>query len=158
MDRTLLILVGLPFSGKSTKAKELGFPTVAPDAVRLAIHGKSYCPEAEGIVWTLMRYMVASLFNAGHPYVILDGTNSRRRRRDQWINPKWERKFIVSPLDAYECQKRAERIQDTLLREQLTEAINNIARDFDDVNEMEEGEILNWESPLCETNLSEYTT
>ncbi len=151
-DKTLLVLVGLPFSGKSTKARELGYPIVAPDSVRLAIHGKNYCPQAEGLVWSIMRFMVDALFIAGHDYVILDGTNTKRRRRDQWQNQKWSRKFLVSPLDAYECQQRAERVQDTLLREQLKEAISNIARDYEEVDEIQEGEILDWEAPLCATN------
>lgn len=147
-NKTLIIMVGLPFSEKTTKAKELGFPIVAPDAVRLAIHGRNYCPEAEGLVWSLMRYLVSALFNVGHSHVILDGTNVKKRRRDQWINPKWDRKFMVSPLDAYECQQRADSVQDTLLREQLKESINRIAVDYEEVDEITEGEILRWEAPF----------
>lgn len=145
MDKTLIILVGLPFSGKTTKALSMGCPIVSPDGVRLAIHGRNYCPEAEGLVWTMMRFFVLALFSAGHSHIILDGTNLKRRRRDQWINPKWQRKFLVSPMDAYECQQCADRVGDTALREQLKEAINRMVVEYEEVDEMAEGEIIPWD-------------
>lgn len=152
IDKTLIILVGLPFGGKTTKALSMGYPIVSPDGLRLAIHGRNYCPQAEGLVWTMMRFFVDALFTAGHNHVILDGTNLKRRRRAQWVNPKWQCKFLVSPMDAYECQQRADLVFDPELREQLREAINRMVIDYEEVDEMAEGQILDWANPLCETN------
>lgn len=147
-DKTLIILVGLPFSQKTEKALSLGYPVVSPDGIRLAIHGRNYCPQAEGLVWTMMRFFVDALFSAGHNYVILDGTNTKRRRRAQWINQKWQCKFLVSPADAYECHQRAEMVPDELLRGQLKETINRMVMDYEPVDESGEGEILDWDNPL----------
>ncbi len=41
-EKTLIGMVGLPYSGKSTAARELGFPIVCPDAIRLALHGQRF--------------------------------------------------------------------------------------------------------------------
>lgn len=152
IDKILIILVGLPFGGKTTKALSMGYPIVSPDGLRLAIHGRNYCPQAEGLVWTMMRFFVEALFSAGHNYVILDGTNLKRRRRAQWVNPKWQCKFLVSPMGPCECQVRARRVEDAALREQLVEAINRMVVDYEEVDEMAEGEILDWNNPICETN------
>lgn len=148
LDKTLVILVGLPFSQKTEKALSLGHPVVSPDGIRLAIHGRNYCPQAEGLVWTMMRFFVDALFSAGHNYVILDGTNTKRRRRDQWVNSKWQCKFLVSPMDAYDCLQRAEAVPDPLLREQLKEGINRMVVDYEPVDEFWEGQILDWDNPL----------
>lgn len=152
IDKTLIILVGLPFGGKTTKALSMGYPIASPDGLRLAIHGRNYCPEAEGLVWTMMRIFVSASFNAGHSHVILDGTNLKRRRRAQWVNPKWQCKFLVSPMGPYECQQRADLVFDPELRAQLKEAINRMVVDYEEVDEMAEGEILDWNNPICETN------
>ena len=107
------------------------------------------------MVWPLMRYLVTALFLAGHDYVLLDGTNVKKRRRDQWISPKWQRKFLVSPLDAYECQQRADKIQDPILREQLQDSVYRAVQDYEEVDELTEGEIIPWEyasDVLCATS------
>ena len=47
----LLLMVGLPRSGKSTTARaisqDFGVPVVSRDAIRLSVHGHRYIPEAE---------------------------------------------------------------------------------------------------------------
>lgn len=87
----LVLMCGLPCSGKTTKVLELlattdgqGVGVVSPDAIRLALHGERYVPQAEGMVWTIARLMVRSLFLAGHHTVIVDATNNTRARRDEW--------------------------------------------------------------------------
>lgn len=84
--KELILTVGLPRSGKSTWAKEQGYPIVNPDAIRLALHGKPFISEAEGFVWQIAYTMAKSLFLAGHEKVIIDATNTTKKRREEWIN------------------------------------------------------------------------
>ena len=100
-------MVGLPRSGKTTEAQKLGHPIVCPNAIRLALHGKAFLPESEPMVWTIAKYMVRSLFFAGHDTVILDATNTTVRRREEWKSPEWERRFIWVITSVEECMDRA---------------------------------------------------
>src|SRR4051812_20443404 len=97
--KTLHILCGLPRSGKTTLAnslsRERGWPVVCPDAVRLALHGQRFVPEAEAFVWAIAKVMVRALFLAGHDDVVLDATNGTRKRRGEWKDPAWRREYYV---------------------------------------------------------------
>ena len=84
--KKLILTVGLPRSGKSTWAKEQGFPIVNPDAIRLSLHGQRFQPEAEGFVWAIAYLMADALFKAGHDTVIVDATNITKKRRQSWID------------------------------------------------------------------------
>ena len=85
MKRRLHLMVGLPRSGKTTRALELGYPIVCPDAIRLAIHGQAFIPEAEPVVWAHAKIMARALFLAGHNDVTIDATNTTFKRREFWI-------------------------------------------------------------------------
>lgn len=82
--KTLILLCGLPRSGKSTWAKQQGHPIVNPDSIRLAMHGQRFIAAAEPLVWGTAKYMVRALFLAGHDTVILDATNNTEKRRQEW--------------------------------------------------------------------------
>ena len=88
----LICMVGLPYSGKTTRALEisadLGAPIVCPDAIRMALHGERFIASAERQVWATAHYMVDALFMAGHTTVILDATNGTRKRRADWYKCK----------------------------------------------------------------------
>ena len=99
--------VGLPRSGKSTWAKQQNTPIVNPDSIRLALHGQRFLPDAEAMVWTMAKYMVKSLFLAGHNTVILDATNITKQRRDEWKSKDWLRCFVEIDTSAEECLERA---------------------------------------------------
>ena len=103
----LILMVGLPRSGKTTLALTLDIPIVNPDSVRLALHGERFLADAEPMVWTLTRYMVVSLFLAGHTSVVLDATNTTRKRRDAWVDDRWARDFSVMQTPASTCMQRA---------------------------------------------------
>ena len=110
--KTLIATVGLPRSGKTTWAKEQGLPIVSPDAIRLTLHGPSlFMPPAELMVWTIAKYMVRALFLAGHDTVILDATNTTRKRRDEWQPTRdkiWdETRFKVIDTSEAVCVNRA---------------------------------------------------
>lgn len=108
LQRTLLLTVGLPKSGKSSWARKSGYPMVNPDAIRFALYGDSFIYEAEKMVWAIAHYMVRSLFEAGHDTVVLDATNTTKKRRDPWKSDLWIRKYKIFNASADECIRRAE--------------------------------------------------
>jgi len=105
--KNLIMMVGLPRSGKSTIAKTLGHPIVNPDSIRLVLHGQRFCGVAEPMVWAIAKYMVAALFEAGHNFVILDATNTTGKRREEWVDKRWIRTFypVLTSVDV--CKERA---------------------------------------------------
>lgn len=105
--RTLLMMVGLPRSGKSTKAKETGYPIVSPDAIRLALHGARWRAESEPMVWAIAHTMVEALFEAGHKTVVLDACNVTEARRKEWESTKWVCRFWVVDTPKDVCIIRA---------------------------------------------------
>lgn len=107
-NRKLIVLVGLPRSGKSTWAQQQGFPIVCPDAIRLALHGERFLAKAEPMVWTIVFLMVEALFLAGNDTIIIDATNVTAKRRDEWKNKfpsTVELKVFDTPPE--ECKRRA---------------------------------------------------
>lgn len=107
----LLVTVGLPKSGKTTWARAFSndhnAPIVNPDSIRLAIHGQRFIASAERFVWATAHAMVKALFLAGHECVIIDATNTTRRRRDEWQSPDWKTVFHVLEATKEECLSRA---------------------------------------------------
>lgn len=111
--RTLICMVGLPYSGKTTWARDQSYPIVNPDSIRLAIHGQRFIPEAERLVWAIAHTMVHALFLAGHQRVILDATNGSRKRRDEWQSDKWDTFFKLIDTSAEICRLRAHEKNDS---------------------------------------------
>jgi len=103
---TLVLCVGLPRSGKSTWSKEQGHPIVCPDAIRLALHGQPFIGLAEPFVWAIAKVMARALFLAGHSTVILDSTNTTKKRRDEWKSDNWIRKYEIFTLGKEPCKQR----------------------------------------------------
>jgi predicted kinase len=110
-DKELILMVGLPRSGKSTFANilrdEKGYPIVNPDSIRLSLHGETFLPSMEPYVWAIARTMVESLFLAGHDTVILDSTAITYRRRAEWLSKKWDTSYVYRDTNKEECIKRA---------------------------------------------------
>jgi len=104
----LIMMVGLPRSGKSTLARELKHPIVCPDSIRLALHGQPFIGLAEPFVWAIAKVMVRSLFLSGHEQVILDATNVTRERRDAWRSRDWDRVFVEVTTPLAECLQRTD--------------------------------------------------
>lgn len=126
--KNLILLVGLPRSGKSTWARKSGYPIVNPDSIRLALHGERFIKSFEPEVWTLTRRMVESLFIAGHDTVILDATNISRENRAEWgFTSKWCAHIHWIKTDKEECIKRAKKGD----REDLIPIIERMAIDFE---------------------------
>ncbi len=111
-ENTLILCMGLPRSGKTTWSRKQGYPIVCPDAIRLALHGQRYVESAEPMVWAIARYMVAALFLAGHTKVILDATNTTRKRRDEWRGKGWAVRVKLVDTAKEVCLTRANREND----------------------------------------------
>lgn len=111
MSKTLIAMMGLPRSGKSTISKELaksvGAPIVNRDAIRLAVHGQRYQPVAEPLIKTLDLYMIRSLFLAGHEVVICDETNYSEEARAHVSNGDWEVEWYPVLTHPDICKERA---------------------------------------------------
>ena len=109
-NNKLILTQGLPRSGKSTWAREQGFPVVSPDAIRLATFGRRWWGPGEHIVWATAKTMVRALFMAGHEKVILDSTALLRKNRDFFkhnVALYYRRyvKVIDTPMEV--CKERA---------------------------------------------------
>ena len=151
----LIVLVGLPRSGKTTWAKKQRHPIVNPDAIRLALHGKLFIGDAEPMVWAIARYMVKALFLAGHETVILDACSNTRKRRDPWADDAWARKFVMIDTSAEVCVKRVldryglvgeggptdSTLDNRAIAKNLIEAIGRMAEQHEPVEMDEEGSV-----------------
>lgn len=126
-EKILHMMVGLPRSGKSSKAKELGFPIVCPDAIRLAVHGTLWRPEAEPLIWGIAKTMVNALFLAGHSEVIIDACNHTMQRRRFWESPDYFIKYHIVDVDPETCIARAR----ASFQENLIPVINRMAAAWD---------------------------
>jgi tRNA uridine 5-carbamoylmethylation protein Kti12 len=109
--KTLIAMMGLPRSGKSTIArslsKALGAPIVSRDALRLAVHGQRYEGAAEPLIRALDIYMVRALFGAGHETVIVDETNYSPEARAHLEDPNWEIQWYPVLTHPDLCKERA---------------------------------------------------
>ena len=110
-DWRLILMVGLPRAGKTTRArqlaKELPAPIVNTDAIREVLHGHRRLDDDEDRVWNIARVMVHALFRAGHDCVILDATNTSARSRAMWESGPWRVQYEVIGTSAAVCIDRA---------------------------------------------------
>lgn len=130
MDRTLIVLCGLPRSGKSTYARSLGHPIVNPDSIRLALHGHRYVHEAERFVWAITDTMVRALFLAGHTHVVLDATNTTKKGRQNWLNQSWRTIFHLVGTRKEVCLERAAAQNDS----EIVPVIERMATQWEEVS------------------------
>lgn len=127
----LTVMVGLPRSGKTTQVKQMqsdGAVRVSPDCIRLALHGQRYIASAEPVVWAVAQTMVRALFRAGHSWVVIDGTNTTRKRRAIWLSPEWDTQFCLVKTPTHECVARAAG------DDELITVIERMARQFEPPN------------------------
>lgn len=132
--KKLILTVGLPRSGKSTAARSLAAkilaPIVNPDAIRLAVHGQRFSAEAEPLVWFAAKVMVRALFRAGHDTVILDATNTTRKRRDEWKSEEWRRDYLQITTSKLTCVQRASAEGDV----EIIPVIERMAHGFEELS------------------------
>jgi predicted kinase len=129
--RQIICTVGLPRSGKSTWAKQSGYPVVNLDSVRLALYGERYLEQAEPMVWNIGAIMLEALLLAGHDRVVVDECNVTEVQRDRWRQVGQRlgagmtfKAFAASPE---ECKQRAEALGD----ERIIPVIDRMADEWD---------------------------
>lgn len=83
--KTLILMCGLPRSGKTTIARTLNIPIVNRDAIRISVHGEAYIQKAEPIVTVIEDTMVESLFRAGHDQIVIDACHTSVTRINRWL-------------------------------------------------------------------------
>lgn len=138
LNRTLILTVGLPYSGKTTWAREYSnknnTPIVNIDAIRLATHGRKFETLSEGLVWSIAKIMVRSLFIAGHDHVIVDSHNMTQRARATWLNePTWQVIYKVFETSSEICKQRAR--EKELDNSNMLSFIDSMTKNFDALSE-----------------------
>lgn len=128
-------MVGLPRSGKSTKAKQLGFPIVEPDAIRFVLYGSLWKRNVEPMVWGIVHVMVESLFQAGHENVILDATNHTEKRRAEWESDLYIIQYHEITTGISECIKRAKETK----QEYLIPIIEKMSKQYEPIGGVSDG-------------------
>ena len=78
----VIIMMGLPASGKSTLANSLGKKVLASDEVRLQ---HLEIPPASTKIWTMMRGMLRRSIE-NNVDVVIDATNVSVKDRDRWLS------------------------------------------------------------------------
>lgn len=108
MRKYITLTCGLPRSGKSTWTRQQCIPTVNPDSVRLAYHGKRFDPSLESEVWDIVFIMAEALLNV-HTHIIIDATNYKYPLRASWLKkyPDAIFQYVVFTTSVSECQARA---------------------------------------------------
>lgn len=127
MKSRLILLVGLPRSGKSTWAAGQDCPVVSRDTIRLKLHGKAFLPDSEDAVSRIEELAVRQLRAEGHPAIILDSTHFRQEYIDRWDTDEWEieTKYFNTPRSI--CIERAR----SSGRTDLIDVINMMCRETD---------------------------
>ena len=85
MRQKLIVLVGLPGSGKSTWAERQGVSILSSDAVRALLTGDAGDQTANRLVFPTLRQMLATRMNAGAEATILDATSLTAKERRAWV-------------------------------------------------------------------------
>jgi predicted kinase len=135
----LICTVGLPRSGKSTWARQAGFPIIDPDGIRLAMTGRRWYGPIEHEIWATARTMVRALFWSGNKVVVLDSPNYQKRARDVFIpspDCHWKRHFILINTPANVCKERAEETYPV-----LCDIIDWFVENWEPIDEKTEGKI-----------------
>ncbi len=83
--KKLIVLVGLPGSGKSTWAERQGVGVLSSDAVRALLTGDAGNQSVNNLVFPALRNLLAVRMKEGAEATILDATSLTPRERKVWV-------------------------------------------------------------------------
>jgi predicted kinase len=106
----LIVLVGLPGSGKSTWAGRQSAGVLSSDAVRALLTGDAGNQSVNRLVFPTLHFLLTMRFKAGAETTILDATSLTAKERKAWVRParalggEVEAVFFDTPLAV--CKQR----------------------------------------------------
>jgi predicted kinase len=83
--KKLIVLVGLPGSGKSKWAAEQDAGVLSSDAVRELLTGDAEDQSANRLVFPMLRNLLAARVKVGMEATILDATSLTPKERRSWV-------------------------------------------------------------------------
>ena len=106
----IIVLVGLPGSGKSTWAAQQGAGVLSSDMVRALLTGSEETQTVNRLVFPTLRFLLEMRVKAGAKSTIIDATSLTAKERRAWIRMAEsldcdaEAVFFDTPLEI--CRKR----------------------------------------------------
>src|ERR1700732_201816 len=113
--RRIVLMVGLPGSGKSTYLKQLGANAISSDAIRLLLADDVTIQTIHAQVFATMRYLLRRRLALGRPVSYVDATHLTLQDRAPYVRIarafgcELEAVFFDVPIEV--CQERNRRRQ-----------------------------------------------